>query len=621
MTHNNFRFTFALYFVIFGLVITLFSSLIGYKLQMINIEEQVDKDAQSIAYLKKINVLKPRIERMDAMVLSLASNELLNEYLNKPNDINKKNVTNIFYAVAAADKLIMQIRFIDKNGKEKIRVDRTNESSLPFIVPDDKLQDKSGRDYFQIVSKITKQEHWHSKLDLNIENGQIEVPYRPTIRTAIPIIKNGSFEGMVIANLLTTQLINNLRISTEFDSYIIDKDGNFILHPDDRYSWNKYTKVQKHLTDDFPKDASSILAGAPKGENFNVFSLNDTLKNDDGAMLILKHKKEHESSIVNSNIKTTFIVAFLSAIISIPLAMYASTTPSNLQKALMLSNIELKRFAEIIDKYVITVSTKTNSIITAVSSAFIKVSGYQREELIEQPMNIIRHPDTPNELFNELWSSIGRGNEWQGEIKNRKKDGSEYWLDQTIIPIKSVDSGETTSYMSVGVDISAKKELEKISSIDKLTGVMTRRKLEETMDAETQKAKNDQKPLSFIIVDIDHFKSVNDTYGHQVGDYVLKATAALLDYNIKKSDLIGRFGGEEFLIICPDTDKKSALILAEKLRKIVFEHDFDIVGQKSISLGIAELCDGEHGENLLKRADDALYSAKNSGRNKAVVAD
>jgi diguanylate cyclase (GGDEF)-like protein/PAS domain S-box-containing protein len=603
---------FTVYFVVFGLAITLFSSFIGYELQMINIKEQIDNDAQKIAGIKKSNILKPSIDRMNAIATALASNEALREYLVAPSAENKKNLINVFYAIAASDRLIMQARFLDASGKEKVRVDRIKESDAPFVVADDKLQDKSARDYFQIVSKMTTPTHWHSKLDLNIENGKIEVPYRPTIRVAIPLLEDKKFVGMVIVNMLTSDLLANLRASAEFDHFIIDKDGNFILHPDDKYSWGKYTKVKQ------PTAEKITLITSPE-DGLYAFSINDILKNDDGAVLVLKHKKEHENSIVSANIKTALIIALLSAIISIPLAIYASVTPSRLQKALVSSNIELKRFADIIDRYVITATTKTSSIITAVSSAFAKTSGYHKDELVGKSISIVKHPDTPKELFEELWGTIAQGKEWQGEIKNRQKDGSEYWIDQTVIPVKN-EMHETVSYMSVGVDITAKKELEKISTIDKLTGAMTRRKLDEIVCIETERAVRSQKPLSFILVDIDHFKKVNDTYGHQAGDYVLKATADLLTKNIRKSDMLGRYGGEEFLIVCPDTNGESAMILAQKLRKTVFEYDFGTVGQKSISLGVAELAMHECPDELIKRADSALYEAKNGGRNQAVLA-
>ncbi len=602
---------FTVYFVVFGLIITVFSSFIGYKLQMININEQIDTDAQRVAELKKGNILKSGIDRMDAITTALASNEALSEYMAAPNAENKKNLINVFYAIAASDRLIMQARFLDADGKEKIRIDRKKESDAPFVVADDKLQDKSARDYFQIVSKMTTPTHWHSRLDLNIENGKIEVPYRPTIRVAVPLLDNKKFAGMVIVNMLTSNLLANLRTSAEFEHFIIDKDGNFILHPEDKYSWGKYTGQK-------PANKEFSLETLPK-EGLYAFSINDILKNDDNAVLVLKHKKEHENSIASANIKTALIIALLSALISIPLAIYASITPSRLQKALVSSNTELKRFADIIDRYVITATTKTNSIITAVSSAFAKTSGYQKEELIGQSISIVKHPDTPKELFADMWSHISSGDKWQGEMKNQTKDGGEYWLDQTIIPIAN-EGKEIVSYMSVGVDISAKKELEEISAIDKLTGTMTRRKLDETVCIETERAVRSQKPLSFILVDIDHFKQVNDTHGHQVGDYVLKTTADLIAKNIRKSDMLGRYGGEEFLIVCPDTNGESAMILAEKLRKTIFEYDFETVGQKSISLGVAELATHECADELIKRADGALYEAKNTGRNQAVSA-
>ncbi len=105
---------------------------------------------------------------------------------------------------------------------------------------------------------------WHSKLDLNIEHGKIEVPFRPTIRIATPIYSNDKFVGIVIINMLTNKLLDSLRTSPVFDHYIIDKEGNFILHPNDKLSWSKYANTPAKLIDDFPTEASKILAGSPK---------------------------------------------------------------------------------------------------------------------------------------------------------------------------------------------------------------------------------------------------------------------------------------------------------------------------------------------------------------------
>jgi len=159
-------------------------------------------------------------------------------------------------------------------------------------------------------------------------------------------------------------------------------------------------------------------------------------------------------------------------------------------------------------------------------------------------------------------------------------------------------------------------ELRRLATTDNLTGIHNRMKLELLLTAEVLRSRRYNRPLSVILIDVDKFKSVNDTYGHLVGDTVLKDIARLLKENIRESDYVGRWGGEEFLVINPETSAHGASSLAEKLRKNIEDHKFQIVGAKTISLGVATLQGEEWEEDMLKRADQALYRAKNSGRNR-----
>jgi len=163
------------------------------------------------------------------------------------------------------------------------------------------------------------------------------------------------------------------------------------------------------------------------------------------------------------------------------------------------------------------------------------------------------------------------------------------------------------------------KELEQIASTDKLTGIYNRHKFEELFSLEQERSKRSSSPLSLMLIDIDHFKSVNDTYGHDVGDAVLIELTKILNENIRKIDIFARWGGEEFLILSPETDTQNIQILAEKLRLVVENSSFDTVGKITISIGISELCNNDLFEDLFKRADNALYKAKEKGRNQLVV--
>ena len=125
--------------------------------------------------------------------------------------------------------------------------------------------------------------------------------------------------------------------------------------------------------------------------------------------------------------------------------------------------------------------------------------------------------------------------------------------------------------------------------------------------------------FSIILIDIDYFKDVNDRYGHLVGDEVLKKMSRLIEENIRATDCFGRWGGEEFMIVCEQTNANEAYNLAEKIRNIIAEHTFDVVGAKTLSLGVAQMRDSLSMHELLIDADDALYEAKESGRNKTIV--
>jgi diguanylate cyclase (GGDEF)-like protein/PAS domain S-box-containing protein len=619
MTQKNFKKLFTIYFILFGFIVSIFGGIISYNIQLNNLKSDSDLKANEIMIIKKFIVLKNRIQDIDNIVSSISKNPIMQSYIKTKDEHELYELRNIFFSIASVDTKIMQLRYIDKNGLEKVRVDRTSEQNEPIITSEEQLQDKSSRDYFQRVSSMNEVKIWHSKFDLNMEKGKIEVPYKPTIRVAIPLFdKQHEFAGMVIANLLTNNLFDSISSSSVFNHYIIDKDGNYIIHPQQKYSFNKYKGVTRPLTKDFPKYASSILSSSKACGGCYVYTLNDVLNNDDNALLILDPKTEYQNQLLREKLESTMYIIILSMIASFMMAFYASIKPAELQKALVKANLELKRFASILDKYVVSAKTKKDSTILEVSSAFEISSGYTNEELVGKPMNIIRHPGNNKALYKDMWKTILDKKEWSGEIKNKKKDGTEYWLEQNIVAILN-DDGNIEAFFSVAEDITLKKELEVLSSIDKLTGILNRRKLDEFLEYEVEIARRHKSDLSLIIVDIDHFKDVNDTYGHQTGDMVLFEVTKMISHLVRKSDIFGRFGGEEFLVICPQTSQEEAFNLAEKLRKEIGGYSFNKVGQKTISLGIAQFEENYSTQDLVKKADIALYEAKNTGRDKSVI--
>lgn len=164
--------------------------------------------------------------------------------------------------------------------------------------------------------------------------------------------------------------------------------------------------------------------------------------------------------------------------------------------------------------------------------------------------------------------------------------------------------------------IEKNEQLELLSVTDKLTGLFNRLKLDKTLAEEVMMGESHSTNLSVILLDIDKFKNVNDTYGHEVGDAVLIDIGEILRNNVRSTDLVGRWGGEEFLIVCRGVVLEVAVKIAENLRNIIASHHFSVVGHRTASFGVSQYKVGDDVKSIVADADFSLYQAKNSGRNK-----
>jgi len=171
----------------------------------------------------------------------------------------------------------------------------------------------------------------------------------------------------------------------------------------------------------------------------------------------------------------------------------------------------------------------------------------------------------------------------------------------------------------VDTSIQLQHQMERKATIDALTGLYNRRWFDDHFDDILNRCKENNQPFSFVMVDIDHFKQVNDVYGHAVGDIVLHQTGAILKKHARERDAAVRYGGEEMSLILPNTTLEQSLDIAERLRKAIQQSSFQYAKDKSlnitISLGVSSFTGKEDKQLLMKRADDALYQAKESGRN------
>jgi len=291
---------------------------------------------------------------------------------------------------------------------------------------------------------------------------------------------------------------------------------------------------------------------------------------------------------------------------------------------------ELSSYMQAINEHALVSVTNTEGEIIMANELFSKTSGYSIDELIGKDHRIVNSGVHPKAFFAGLWKTISAGNKWHGEICNRAKNGDLYWVDSAIVPNISSE-GKIDAYVSVRIDITdlkrheaelreANQKLEEISRIDALTQVANRRHFDEMLEYDVNKMRRFNIPLTLIICDIDYFKKFNDTYGHATGDVCLQQVAQCIKSSfLRTSDLVARYGGEEFAIILSNITRDNSIVLAERMRKEVETITLDIEPPMriTISVGLTTFVPDKDTSvtSIIRRADKALYMAKDKGRN------
>lgn len=293
------------------------------------------------------------------------------------------------------------------------------------------------------------------------------------------------------------------------------------------------------------------------------------------------------------------------------------------------------------------VITDIKGNIEYVNPFFSQLTGYQINEVFGKNPRIIQSGNTSPETYAEMWKTIRSGRVWRGELLNKKKNGEPYWEVEMIAPVIDSD-GVIVNYIAIKEDITQQKEsasrlreaydrleeqMKEIQGLqdelreqairDPLTGLYNRHYLKEVLGRELSRAMRERYAISFILLDIDHFKHINDTYGHAAGDSVLKELADYLAEFTRTGDIVCRYGGEEFLVALPNTKEQDAFLIADRLRQSIQESPVYVKLDAipiTISAGISEFpTHGQYEALILEAADKALYHAKHNGRNQVAL--
>jgi diguanylate cyclase (GGDEF)-like protein/PAS domain S-box-containing protein len=263
----------------------------------------------------------------------------------------------------------------------------------------------------------------------------------------------------------------------------------------------------------------------------------------------------------------------------------------------------------------------TKQTIVYVNSAFTRLTGYSSEEVVgktSQLLELFKDEVVRKDIEKKLTEKMPV----KRTIETTNKSGETLLLDLSMLPLKD-DNGEGNYFVSIERDITKEKslfiELEKLSKTDPLTGLSNRRELIEYTEIEFARANRENKGIYILIIDLDYFKKINDTYGHSVGDRVLIEVSKALSSQTRIYDMAARIGGEEFCVLLSKVEHKFALQAAERIRKsisdiVVYDDDENLI-KITASIGVAYNQPGESVDSVIKHADTALYQAKAKGRN------
>ena len=277
----------------------------------------------------------------------------------------------------------------------------------------------------------------------------------------------------------------------------------------------------------------------------------------------------------------------------------------------------------------IVIATKAHPIndpgpeIVYVNEAFIEKTGYTAEEVIGKIPRILQREGTDREDLNKIRKALEEKESVRVNLRNFSKKGNEYWVDLSILPLPD-KSGNITHFAAIQRDITGYKKLEQDLQIlcrtDPLTTAANRRAFNEIISQEFSRFKRSQKEYALVMIDLDHFKSINDQHGHGAGDRVLIEVTERCKDNLRVHDIIARLGGEEFCILLPYTNLDQAQKVAERLRQKIELMPIISDGNRikvTVSVGISLVLEGDNdGHDAIERADKKLLEAKSMGRNR-----
>jgi len=641
----------SLFFFIFSVGCVVTFIILDLLFYSYNIKQRLMDNAVEITNQKEKQFLK-EINTTNNMLTAIKESSQFKEYMLYP-DIFKKNIADMFLLLTKHDKNIMQLRYLDKNGIEKIRVDRINLKNKPILVQKEKLQDKSNRYYFK-DSVNKKEDVWYSDLDLNIENGKVQIPYNPTLRIMLPIKTYNEFNGVLIINYHMQQILNDIVEIPSHDLMIMNDKGYSLIHFDKNKSWSYYQNPKRTVKDDFPEYFEQIIASIDYFQNNDLVAKKINLDLPQKLFFIIKIN----TTYLNDLKKDRYLHYLLLSVIILTLSLIMSTVFSKYLRQLFTVLKDTKSLNKLLNRKVkqqtqelVKSKEQLNNLIlnlndfiwetndkgeyTYLSPQVKSILGYSPEELLgKSPFFLM--PPNEKEKIEKLFLNIVKNAKSIEQLKNKNihKSGHIIYLETSGNPIFDKDN-KVIGYRGSDRDITQKVNSQKLitenyKKIDELN-----KNLEEQVHSEVEKnqekdiqlfAQSKMAAMGDMIANIAHqwrqplstistaasgvklkeeFKQLNPEILHNDMDIIVERTQYLSQIidtfmNFLKEKKVFQY------ISTKDTIQKSIDMIDSSLKTyfIVINTNFDTFDDVEINTVPSEL--QEVLINILNNAKDAL---------------
>ena len=601
-------------FFIYGLSLVFLTQFTLFK-----VEELAPKYKASQIFSEKNELHNAYLKDVEKKLLDIKNSYALNKYISTKK--GKHTLETLFLDITKSSNKIFKIRYIDNSLKEGISIERDLKNSQPHIKRVKKVSNKKDISYLKTILQNKDDRIFYSKLGCSEQHVKDIVPI---IHLSTPIFLKNKKLGILVIDLFMKDFLYELVKSDSSKIYIFDNGGNTLVDADFTNSWSKHLNKNSTLQTYYGEEAKQIIENPEYyGENFYASKIH--LKSGELLYMVIKPHEYNIKEAIIKNYKQILLYISILVLLSLPMAFLFAKSHSRQKKEDDKHKYNQEVLLSLFDLSDVVLFKWNNDekwTADSVSKSVFKLLGYTQEEFETHKVNYVDciHPDDLKQVTQEHINSISYRAFYFEHKPYRliKKNGDIKWIMHSTVIVKDEDN-KIINFVGYLTDITELKnteiELKEISRTDRLTKVNNRLYTDDILENQFYRYKRDAEVCSVILVDIDHFKSVNDNHGHLVGDKVLVEFARILGLSIRKGDVLGRWGGEEFLIILPHTQLEEAMKLGEKLRKIISENNFPTIGHMSASFGVSTFVEHSSVDILIDTADKALYESKKNGRN------